>query len=410
MVAEFDFEGPCMHKNTATSYGSIARVLHWLTALIILCSIILGLIAKEAGLRSIDSQILMFSLHKTLGICAILVASLRILWALSQPHPVSLHPERRLETFAAELTHWLLYISMIVVPLAGWAEHAATEGFAPILWPFGQNLPLIPKSGHLAETLAAIHTTFAWILIATIALHVAGALKHQLIDRDAVLGRMLSGQSAGNAAQAIGRKASALCAHAAPAVLAAAIFVAGGAYALATRPEAVTPGETPSLAAVASQWQVSGGAIDFTIKQMGTPVQGNFADWTAAIDFDESSGSGQVTVTINLASLTVGTVTDQAKGAAFFDIANHPTATYHANIRPDAEQGAGHFIAEGTLALKGHEVALNLPFEMTITDGLAEMHGKAQMDRRDWTIGQGYDDEASVAFGVELAVSVQAKR
>ena len=402
-----------MRKNTATSYGSVARVLHWLTALIILCSILLGLIAKEVGFRSVDSQILMFSLHKTLGVCAIVVASLRILWALSQPHPVALHPERRLETFAAELAHWLLYISMIMVPLAGWAEHAATEGFAPILWPFGQGLPFIPKSGHLAETLAAIHTTFAWILIATIALHVAGALKHQLIDRDAVLARMLGGQSAGNAVQAIGRKASALCGHAAPAVLATAIFVAGGAYALATRPESpagTAPGTTPSLAAVASQWQVGAGAIDFTIKQMGTPVQGNFADWTAAIDFDEQSGSGQVTVTINLASLTVGTVTDQAKGAAFFDVANHPTATYHANIRADAEKGTGHFIAEGVLALKGHEVALNLPFEMTITDGLAEMHGRTVLDRRDWTIGQGYDDEGSVAFGVELAVSVQAKR
>ena len=386
-----------MRTNTANSYGSVARVFHWLTALLILCGIALGLLAKRGSFEGVEGQILAYSLHKTLGILALVVASLRILWALVQRHPVPVHPERRIETFAAELAHWLLYISMIIVPLAGWAEHAATEGFAPILWPFGQSLPFVPKSGHLAETLAAVHSTFAWVLIVTIALHVAGALKHAVIDRDGVLARMTRGLPAG----AVSYRAAA---HMAPAALAVAIFAAGGAYALATRPEA--PAETPGLQAVASQWTVTGGTIDFGIRQMGSPVQGNFSDWTAAINFDEQTGTGDVTVTINLGSVSVGTVSDQARGPAFFDVAQNPTATFTATIRPEGD----HFIADGQLAMKGATVPLALPFTLTFTDGVAQMAGKVTMDRRDWNIGQGYDDEASVAFAVDLAVSVTAKR
>lgn len=387
-----------MRTNTATSYGSVARVLHWLTALVILCSIILGLTAKRGTFDAVESQITVYSLHKTLGILAVTVATLRILWALTQKHPTPVHPDRKLETFAADVAHWLLYVSMIIVPVTGWAEHAATEGFAPILWPFGQGLPFIPKSGHLAETLAAIHSTFAWLLIATIVLHVVGALKHAFIDRDGVLARMISGRNAGGAA--------ALAGHVVPAITAAVIFAASGAYALATRPEAPVAGEVPALQAVASQWTVSEGAINFTIRQMGSAVQGHFSDWTAAIDFDEQTGTGNVTVTINLASVTVGTVTDQAKGAAFFDVATNPTATYVATIRPEGDA----FVAEGSLTMKGATVPLNLPFTLTITDGVAQMAGTAALDRRDWSIGQGYDDEASVGFPVDLAVSVTAKR
>lgn len=389
-----------MRTNTANSYGSVARVFHWLTALIILSAIGLGLLAKRGSFDGIDGQVLSYSLHKTLGIAALIVASLRILWALSQKHPAPVHPDRRAETFAAELAHWLLYVSMIIVPLAGWAEHAATEGFAPILWPFGQSLPFIPKSGHLAETLAAVHSTFAWVLIATIAAHVAGALKHLLIDRDGVLARMTKGHPAGAPVPAPGSVA----AHLAPAALAVAIFAAGGAYALATRPE--TPAATPALETVASQWTVTEGTLTFGIRQLGSPVQGSFSDWTAAINFDEKTGTGDVTVTINLGSVSIGTVTDQAKGAAFFDVANHPTATFTARIRPEGDA----FLAEGQLEMKGATVPLTLPFTLTITDGVAQMAGKVTMDRRDWAIGQGYDDEGSVAFPVELAVALTAKR
>lgn len=383
-----------MTRNTPRSYGSVARTLHWLTALIILANIALGLAADRLPMEAVEAKIRLFSLHKTLGVAAFTVALARILWALGQTRPLPVHPGRRLETFLAESVHWVLYAALLLVPLSGWIEHAATEGYAPILWPLGQGLPMVPKSPRLAETMAAVHATFAWLLIGAIGLHVAGALKHAVIDRDGVLARMLRGRPAG---PATARR------HRTPALAAIAVLAAGTALAVA--PRAPEPAAAP-LARAASQWRVTEGALGFSIRQMGTEVAGGFSDWTAAIDFDPATGLGHVEVTINMASVTVGTVTDQAKGAAFFDVAQHPTAVFKADIRPE---GAGH-VAQGALSLKGHEAPVTLPFTLQIADGTATMTGETTLDRRAWTIGEGYGDETSIGFPVRLTVGLTATR
>jgi cytochrome b561/polyisoprenoid-binding protein YceI len=384
-----------MHTNTLRSYGRVARTFHWLTALMIGGNVVLGLWASRLPLDDLSRKVELFSWHKTLGVAIFAVASLRILWAVSQPRPAPLHPERRAETLLAEAVHWLLYGALVLVPLTGWIEHAATEGYAPILWPLGQELPLVPNSPTLAITMAAIHHVFAWLLIGTVLLHVAGALKHALIDRDGVLARMLSGRPAGNGGAA---------SHGLPALAAAAVFAAGTAYALTTRPpEAGVPVQPEQ---VASEWQVIDKDLGFTIRQMGSEVQGGFSAWTAAIAFDPATGEGSVRVVIDMTSVTIGTVTEQAKGADFFDVAQHPTAVFEGVIRP---QGEG-FVAEGPLTLKGATVPLSLPFALGIEDGVARMEGTVSLDRRNWAIGTGYADEATVGFGVDLAVRLSARR
>ena len=384
-----------MPRNTPHSYGSIARSLHWLTALIILANIGLGLVAVRLPLDALEAKIRLFSLHKTLGIAAFAVALVRILWALSQPRPVPVHPDRRLETFVAESVHWVLYVALMLVPLTGWIEHAATEGYAPILWPLGQGLPLVPKSPVMAETMASVHGIFAWLLIGAIALHVAGALKHAIIDRDGVLARMLRGSPAGTAR---------VRHHRAPALAAIAAFAAGTALAVAPRVE--EPQSVAPLAQAASEWRVTEGTLGFSIRQMGSEVAGGFSDWTAAIDFDPDTGTGHVEVAINMDSVTVGTVTDQAKGPDFFDVAQNPVAVFKAEIRRDGEG----YIAQGPLSLKGREAIVTLPFTLQMAEGVATMSGETTLDRRDWTIGEGYDNESSIGFPVRLQVRLTASR
>ncbi|SEN26738.1 Cytochrome b561 [Paracoccus alcaliphilus] len=384
-----------MPRNTTHSYGSIARSLHWLTALIILANIVLGLVAVRLPMEALQTKFQLFSLHKTLGIAAFVVALLRIVWALTQPRPVPVHPERRLETFLAESMHWVLYAALVLVPLTGWIEHAATEGYAPILWPFGQGLPMVPKSPQVAEVMASIHHIFAWVLIGAIVLHVAGAMKHAVIDRDGVLARMLRGRPAGTPTD---RR------HLTPALTALVVFVAGTAFAIVPRPDDAQ--SAAPLEQAASEWQVTEGDLGFAVAQMGSQVQGGFSDWTAAIAFDPDTGLGEVEVTINMNSVTIGTVTDQAKGAEFFDVANNPVAVFRGDIRPDGDR----FIAEGPLSLKGHQTTVTLPFTLEINDGIATMSGETTLDRRDWNIGQGYDNESSVGFPVSLAVRLTAHR
>lgn len=384
-----------MRQNTPRSYGSVARSLHWLTAFVILSNIALGLWAVRIPLDQMSLKVQVFSFHKTLGIAALVVALVRIGWALSQTRPAPVHPRRSAETMMAEAVHWTLYASMVLVPVTGWIEHAATEGYAPILWPLGQGLPLVPKSPALAMTMASVHHIFAWLLIGSVALHVAGALKHALIDRDGVLARMTRGKPAGEGLSAR---------HLMPALIAGAVFGAGAAWAVATRP--VDPAPVGQLQQAASDWQVLDGELGFTVRQMGSAVQGGFSDWTAAIAFDPETGNGEVRVTINMDSVTVGTVTDQAKGAEFFDVPAHPTAVFEGTIRPD---GAG-FVAEGPLTLRGQTMPVTLPFTLEFTDGVASMQGQAAMDRRDWQVGAGYADETTVGFQVDLSISLRAQR
>ena len=207
------------------------------------------------------------------------LAVLRILWALSQPRPAPLHPERRLETLAAEAAHWLLYGAILVLPLSGWVMHAAEDGFAPIWWPFGQTLPFVPKSDTIAGIAGGVHFLAAIALVATLAAHIGGALKHALIDRDATLARMWRGAEAGGPEAAGGHRRTAW----------AALGDLGRGdrppFASAGRQQAgagVAPGQAEAAPPPAGR--SNGPRSAYEVIQMGATVEGRFDSWEAAID------------------------------------------------------------------------------------------------------------------------------
>ncbi len=391
--------------NTPQSFGAVARTLHWLTALLILTAIPLGLIAEDLPYDTAEAlayKAQLFSIHKTVGVAAFFVALIRIVWALTQPRPVALHPERRAENLLADLVHWMLYISMLAVPLSGWIHNAAVTGFAPILWPFGQTLPFVPQSEAVAAVATTAHWLFGKLLMASIFLHVAGALKHHIIDKDATLRRM----TRGTVAPAVIKTAP----HSkAPILAAVAIYAAGAVFAAQNLPEpeaATTTAETP---ATTGNWQVTTGTLGFAIQQMGASVEGSFANWTADIVFNEAATDGKhgtVTVTIDTTSLTLGSVTDQAKAADFFDVATHPTATFTADILADP---AG-YVAKGTLALRGVTKDVSLPFTLNIDGDTATMQGTTTLDRREYGMGATYKDEATIGFNAAVTVNLTATR
>lgn len=186
--------------NTKNRYGSVSRTIHWLAAAVIISAIPAGLLANRLPYAT-DAEIArtfhLFSLHKTLGIAALAIGLVRIVWWVLQARPAPLYPERRLETFLALAVHWLLSIGLITVPIAGWLTHAATPGLAPIWWPFGQSLPLVPADAAVSEVFAAVHRTASKLLVASLVLHLAGVAKHAVLDRDSTLARMATGAEAG---------------------------------------------------------------------------------------------------------------------------------------------------------------------------------------------------------------------
>lgn len=279
-------------SNSTAQYGAVAKTFHWLTALGIAAVIPLGIIANDMPYDTAEQladKAWLFSLHKTVGVTLFFIALARILWAISQPKPAPLHPDRRAETLLAEIVHWLLYGSLVLVPLSGWVHHAATEGFAPIWWPFGQNLPLVPESVPLSETAAGLHIVFERVLILSLFLHIAGAIKHALIDKDDTLARMLPGRRVTSAPKSQTHR------KLLPPVLAGIVWAAaigvGSVLGVYHKGTAIAA-EAPALQQVESDWTVTDGTLGITVRQMGSEVTGRFADWTADITFDETVASG----------------------------------------------------------------------------------------------------------------------
>ena len=403
--------------NTRTRYGTVTKTFHWSVALGILVMIPLGIVANDwpyATSEELAFKATLFSIHKTLGVTILFVALARIAWAVAQPKPGPLHPERRLETTLADTVHWLLYASLVLVPLSGWVSHAASQGFAPIRWPFGQSLPGVPKSESVHLVAASLHVVFERVLVLSLLLHTAGALKHHFWDRDATLRRMWPGRPA--LPSVAPHHASLAPPLAAVCVLAGAVGV-GAALGLYV-PEARATETTSEVAAApapdAAGWTVEEGTLGLAVTQLGGRVEGSFAAWDATIDFDEEPDAegrfGTVEARVDVGSLTLGSVTSEALGAEFLDAGTFPEAVFSADILAAPEGSGADHVAEGTLSLRGAEVPVTLPFTLAIENDRAIVEGTAEVDRRDFAIGESYADEGTVGFAVEIPVALEAVR
>ncbi|MEL7178843.1 MAG: cytochrome b/b6 domain-containing protein [Pseudomonadota bacterium] len=388
-----------------TTYGTVTKSFHWLTALLILTVIPLGAIANRLPYETNEQlafKAQLFSFHKTLGLIVFGVALARIIWALTQTKPAPLHPERKAETMLAELVHWLLYISLVAVPLTGWIHHAATEGFAPVLLPISQELPFVPNDESIAKLFAGLHWVWSKIMVGAILLHIAGALKHQIVDKDATLRRMWFGRSEATEGTHKGNLAAPIAAIGIY-IAATAAGAAGGLY------NKTSVATAANLAAVSSEWTVSEGEIALTVTQFGNQVTGGFDEWTAAITFDENATGvlGNVETTIAIGSLQIGSVTDNALGTDFFNVGTFPTAVFAADITADSADG---YLAEGTLTIKDITAPITLPFALVIDGESAEMTGSVVIDRRTFNIGRSIDDESNLAFAVAVDIALTATR
>ena len=393
--------------NSTFSYGTLSKTFHWLTALLIITLIPLGIVANKLPYDTAEQlaqKAFLFSLHKTLGITTFAVAIARILWAIGQPKPGPLHPDRKLEHWLAETIHWLLYGSLVLVPLTGWIHHAATQGFAPIWWPLGQNLPFVPKDEAVASLFAGLHIVFERVLMVSVILHIAGAFKHHIIDKDVTLLRMWFGQR--NLPDVKPAKRASLPVISALTAWCVALGIGGmlGLYESHSQTQA-----GPELAEVTSDWTVQSGDISITIMQFGSEVTGTFADWTAQIDFDPdipNGKAGAVNVTISIPSLTIGSVTAQALGPDYFDAATHATAAYSGDIftTPDG------YIAKGTLTLRGNSLPVDLLFSPILEGDTATVKTRTTLQRLDFDIGTNMTDESSLGFDVKVLINLTAHR
>lgn len=175
-------------KNTQARWGSVSQALHWLIVLLILAMAWLGL--TMGGLPNGPDKIATYALHKSIGLCILALAVLRLLWRLYAGAPAPVPGTPRWQARVAALTHVALYVLLLALPLTGWLLNSAA-GF-PLQW-FGLfNLPSIATRDEALHALATqAHEVLFWALATLVLLHAAAAIHHHLFLGDATLARML---------------------------------------------------------------------------------------------------------------------------------------------------------------------------------------------------------------------------
>lgn len=169
-------------------YTSTAIALHWLIALLIVASVSLGL--YMVGLKLSPLKLKVYSWHKWVGVTIFLLVAARLIWRATHTPPPHPPASPRWQQTAATINHWLLYALLVAVPICGWLMSSAYG--VPVVYLGMIQLPdLIGKNKGLADALKALHEALAFTMLALVAVHVAAALKHHLLDRDDVLHRML---------------------------------------------------------------------------------------------------------------------------------------------------------------------------------------------------------------------------
>lgn len=180
-------------------YSTGAIVLHWLIALAIVGNWLLAQYAEQLEEQKLEAQHeAAMGSHFALGVAVLLLSVLRIVWRLMhrppEPNPAHKPWERRLSS----VVHKLFYILIIALPLTGYMMLQTYLGGMDVNM-FGLfDFPGIAmaKNEVANEVFHDLHEVFATTMLVLFVLHVGGALKHHLLDRDDTLLRM-TGRSRG---------------------------------------------------------------------------------------------------------------------------------------------------------------------------------------------------------------------
>jgi cytochrome b561 len=178
--------------NSQTSYGAIARTLHWLTVLFVVVGWLLGTFMDDFP-KSAHAPMLF--VHMTLGQCVIALLVFRLAWRIADPPPP---PERtrfgRLLERGGKLSHYVLYALLLVVPCLGILVQLKRGNALPIFGVWDVVSPW-PADRAVARNILKAHEYLANALIAFAGIHAAAALMHHWVLGDRTLVRMLPGSS-----------------------------------------------------------------------------------------------------------------------------------------------------------------------------------------------------------------------
>ena len=178
-------------SSNSRRYTATARALHWLTALLVFAIVPLGWIFAEFK-KPPGGPDIYVSLHKTLGLIVLVLVVFRLIWRATHPAPALPGRMGALERGAASVSHWLLYLIFLAMPISGYILSCGSKYPISIVGLF--DFPKLAVSKDIADIARQGHLLGQRAVYALVLLHVAATVWHLGIKRDAILNRMLPRQ------------------------------------------------------------------------------------------------------------------------------------------------------------------------------------------------------------------------
>jgi cytochrome b561 len=175
-----------MHvKNTLTEYGIISKLLHWLSAILLLIQIPLGFYL--VGLDFGEERITIENIHVLVGLGIFYVVIFRLLNNLINPVP-KLGPATFLgQRLIAKLNHLLLYIAILSITISGILKKLF-NGESLVI--FFKKIK-IEDNFELADQFYNIHILSNYVLIGLVVLHISAVIIHKLFFKENLLKKIL---------------------------------------------------------------------------------------------------------------------------------------------------------------------------------------------------------------------------
>lgn len=170
-------------------YHPALVALHWLLAVMLIAVLAYGSLVMKDIPNASPEKIDALRAHMIAGGLILLLTLMRLVVRVKTPHPPRASTGMAWADRLAPLTHWILYLLVIVMAASGIAI-SVMAGLPGIVFGGAGTLP----ASFDAFPPRAVHGIVAKILMALIALHVLAALYHQFVRRDGLLSRMFFGK------------------------------------------------------------------------------------------------------------------------------------------------------------------------------------------------------------------------
>ena len=182
-----------MQTDSPDQFSPVTIVLHWIVGIAMIALLAIGVYMTETETYAL------YSWHKSFGFIIFFIVMVRVIWRIKNGWPAPIGQHTPFELSLARIIHWVLILGTVLMPVSGFLMSSLSGNGVEV---FGLEVvarnpdpdnprQVIPYSETYASFFHTMHHRLGYLLIAAVLLHIAGAVKHHLIDKDGTLKRML---------------------------------------------------------------------------------------------------------------------------------------------------------------------------------------------------------------------------